>query len=75
MVSVNRIHIHAPKGHYIGQVRLRGHQKWQTVTIECQNPEQAMSCAVLFMTSNHKRARVLFVVDWYEPNVVMECSR
>lgn len=69
------VHIYAPKGHYIGQVRLYGHRKWQTVTEEWSNAEIAMSHAVLAMTPEHKRARVLFISDWYEPTIVMECNR
>jgi hypothetical protein len=34
-----------------------------------------MSHAVLAMTPEHKRARVLFIADWYEPTIVMECKR
>lgn len=69
------IHIHAPKGYYLGQIRLLGHQKWETVTGKRDTPENAMAQAVLSMTENHKRARVLFIADWYEPNIVMECKR
>lgn len=71
------VHIHAPAGKYIGQVRLYGHRKWDTVTMGCKSAEQAMSSAVMFMTANHHRARVLFITDdgWYEPNIVMECKR
>lgn len=72
---MTRVHIHAPKGHYIGQLRLYGHRKWQTVTERWSNAEMAMSEAVLQMTQRHKRARVLFIADWYEPVIVMECNR
>lgn len=69
------VHIHAPKGHYIGQVRLYGHRKWQTVTGRCTRDVLAMSDAIKHMTQQHKRARVLFIADWYEPVVVMEAAR
>lgn len=69
------IHIHAPKGHYIGQVRLYGHRKWETVTEKLSDAEVAMSLAVLAMKQSHKRSRVLFIADWYEPAIVMECKR
>ena len=72
---ITAVHILAPKGHYIGQVRLYGHRLWQTVTDRWSNAEIAMSEAVLKMTERHKRARVLFVADWYDPVVVMECKR
>jgi hypothetical protein len=69
------VHIHAPKGHYIGQVRRYGHQKWETVTMPTQRAELAMANAVQSMSADHHRARVLFIADWYEPNVVMEAKR
>lgn len=69
------VHIHAPKGYYIGQVRLYGYRKWETVTGPCKSDTQAMARAVQHMTMNYKRARVLFIADWYEPNIVMECKR
>ena len=72
---MTRIHVHAPRGHYIGQVRLYGHRKWQTVTGRCTRDTLAMADAIQFMTERHKRARVLFIADWYEPVVVMECKR
>ena len=68
------IHIHAPKGHYIGQVRARGAKLWTTVTSECRYANVALSNAVLKMKPGHFRARVIFVADsgYYEPEVVME---
>lgn len=69
------IHIHAPKGHYIGQVRMYACRKWETVTEKLSEAEVAMSFAVLAMKPIHKRARVLFIADWYEPVVVMEAVR
>ena len=68
------IHIHAPKGHYIGQVRARGYKLWTTVTSECKSANAAMVQAVMAMELGHFRARVIFVVEsgYYEPNVVME---
>lgn len=74
---MTHVHIHAPKGHYIGQMRLYGHRKWETVTAQRTRAELAMADAVVQMTERHKRARVLFIVDsgYYEPNIVMECHR
>ena len=69
------VHIHAPKGYYIGQIRLYGHRKWETVTENLPDMNVAMSLAVLAMKPGHKRSRVLFIADWYEPVVVMECNR
>jgi hypothetical protein len=69
------VHIHAPKGHYIGQIRLYGHRKWKTVTVPCTRAELAMATAVQFMSEHHKRARVLLIAEWYDPIVVMECKR
>lgn len=71
------VHINIPRGHYVGQIRLRGHRRWQIVTGECKTPEAAMAKAVKKMTAEHKRARVLFIDSsgWYEPHVAMEASR
>ena len=71
------VHVNIPKGFYLGQIRLRGHRLWETVTNPHDKPEPAMAGAVLKMTPEHKRARVIFVDDsgWYEPNQVMECTR
>lgn len=71
------VHIHRPRGFYLGQIRLVGHQKWQTIETPFDKPEPAMASAVMKMTPEHKRARVLFVTDdgWYEPVIVMECKR
>jgi hypothetical protein len=71
------VHIHAPKGYYIGQTRRIWGKRWNTVTGKCRSGERAMSRAVLKMTQDDKRARVLFITydGWYEPNLVMECAR
>jgi hypothetical protein len=69
------VHIHAPKGTYIGQIRLRGHRLWQTVSKSRKSPKPAMIAAINAMGENHKRARVLFCTEWYEPNIVMELNR
>ena len=68
-------HIYAPKGYYIGQIRLYGHRRWQTVTGKCTRETTAMVGAVRAMTTAYKRARVLFCADWHEPVVVMACAR
>lgn len=71
------LHIFRPSGFYIGQVRQRGRQTWETVTGKCRAPENAMAKAVMAMRPNDKRARVLFIdrSGWYSPHVVMETSR
>lgn len=70
------VHIHAPRGHYIGQVRRMGHRRWETVTGRCRSGESALSRAALRMKDRH-RARVLFICDsgWYEPTWIMEATR
>jgi hypothetical protein len=70
---MNKIHIHAPKGTYYGQIRLRGHRLWDEV-YQAGDAKAAMIGAISGMGPNHKRARVLFVADWYEPIIVMELS-
>lgn len=71
------VHIHAPRGYYIGQTRRYGYRLWNTVTGRCKTAEAAMSKAVLTMSHNDKRARVLFITfdGWYEPSIVMEAAR
>ena len=71
------VHINRPSGHYIGQVRRRGHQRWETVTGRRRSPERAMAGAVMEMKEGHNRARVLFIdhSGWYEPHLCMEASR
>lgn len=68
------LHIHAPKGEYIAQVRRRGHRLWETIG-KGKSAEAAMIKAVKAMTREHKRARVLFCAEWYDPSVVMQLSR
>ncbi|MET3371966.1 hypothetical protein ABIC89_001007 [Variovorax boronicumulans] len=68
------IHIHRPRGEYIGQVRRYGHQRWETIGNPCKTAKGAMAKAIKAMGHDHKRARVLFCADWYEPNIVMELS-
>lgn len=71
------LHINIPKGFYLGQVRLYGHRLWETVTGPHEKAETAMAEAVLKMSREHKRARVIFIDDsgYYEPSQVMECVR
>lgn len=71
------LHILRPHGHYIGQVRLLGHQKWDTVTKKHRSAKHALSAAVLASRPRiHKRARVLFIDSspYYDPHVVMEAT-
>lgn len=71
------IHINRPRGHYIGQVRVTGHQKWNTVTGHCHIAKNALASAVLNSNPRiHKRARVLFIdhCGYYDPQVVMEAT-
>ena len=70
-----RIHIHAPSGYYLGQVRAAYAKRWRTVTGKCKSDTAAMAKAVKAMDFCHKRARVIFCAELYEPNVVMELSR
>lgn len=68
------VHIYAPKGEYIGQVRRYGHRRWEQVGNPCKTAKAAMVKAVKAMGQSHKRARVLFCTEWHEPNIVMELS-
>lgn len=74
------VHILRTPGHYVGQVRLRGHRTWQTVTGRCGSSERALGKAVTKMTQSHKRARSVFVPTgdsgaYYDPHVSMEACR
>ena len=64
------LHINRPRGHYIGQVRPAGYQRWRTVTGKHKSALTALAAAVL-RGRNMKRARVLFIdaSGWYDPHV------
>lgn len=68
------VHIHQPKGHYIGQVRDYGCRNWQTVTSKHQSMYAAMARTVMMM-QRAKHGRVLLIAEWYEPVVMMECKK
>ena len=70
------IHVLRPKGHYIGQVREYGFQKYRTVTGRCRTAESAIARTGAKMKGQH-RLRVLFVdhSPYYEPNLVFEGIR
>lgn len=68
------VHIHAPRGIYIGQTRAYGHRRWKTVSGDCKTAKAAMVKAVKAMTPRDKRARVLLCAEWYDPIVMMELS-
>ena len=74
-IGGTRVHINIPTGQFFGQVRLRGHRNWTTVGGPRKNAKTAMIAAVKAMGPNHKRARVLFCAEWYEPTIVMELNR
>lgn len=71
------IHIHAPKSHFIGQVRRRGARRWETVTGKCKTWNSALSRAVSAMKNNHHRARALMIDDagYYGPTIVGEAKK
>ena len=68
------LHIHAPKGVYIAQVRRLFERKWTQVGGKYTDKHRAQSLAAGNMAGDFKRARVLFCADWYDPIVVMEAS-
>lgn len=79
-----KVHVNIPRGHYVGQVRLRGHKWWATVTFagtkkqrRFKTAESALAAAVRQMGKYHLRARALFIDSsgWYEPTVSMEAKR
>jgi hypothetical protein len=71
------LHIHAPSGYYLGQVRGAGCVKWRTVIKTRNSWRNAMAGAVKRMGDGDRHVRVIFCTSdgWYEPNVVMEAKR
>lgn len=69
------LHIHAPSGIYIAQVRRRFERTWTQVGGEFKQNHRAQSTAAGSMVGDFVRARVLFCAEWYDPVVVMEASR
>lgn len=69
------VHINAPRGTYIAQIREVGCRRWTTVPGSSKTAERAMVKAIQAMTSRSWRARVLFTVEWYEPLIVMQANR
>jgi len=69
------LHIHAPKGEYVGQLRGYGCRKWRSVITTKNSAKHALAGAVRKMQKNDKRARVIFCAEYYDPVVVMEASK
>ena len=71
------IHIHQPKGRYLGQIRKKGYRSWRTVVRTRISAQRALSVAVTKMEDSDVQARVIFCTDdgWYEPNLLMEATR
>lgn len=71
------LHIHAPSGYYLGQVKRLWEKRWRTVTLELTEAKTAMAIAVLRMEKEDSRARVIFCTHdgYYDPNVVMELKK
>lgn len=69
------LHIHAPEGDYVAQIKGYGCRIWETVGEPFNEPKAAMCAAVNAMTERHKRARVIFCAPWYEPHIVMEAKK
>lgn len=72
---MNHIHIHAPKGEYIAQIRGRGCRLWDTVGEPFTTAKEAMCAAVNALEERHLRARVLFCTEWYDPIISMELKK
>jgi hypothetical protein len=69
---MSNVHIHAPEGYYLGQIKRKWGNRWMTVTQNLTDPKTAMAIAVLRMEpEKHIFARVIFCAEWYDPNVVM----
>ena len=70
------LHIYAPTGYYIGQVRREGCRNWRTVTRNNNSWRNAMAGAIRKMKEGDKRARVLWrdKEGWFGPEVIMEAK-
>lgn len=68
------VHIHAPGGVYIAQVRRLNERMWTQVGGNFKAKNRAQGAAAQNMVGEFKRARVLFCAEWYDPIVVMEAS-
>ena len=68
------VHIHAPGGVYIAQVRRLNERMWTQVGGNFSVKHRAQGAAAQNMVGEFKRARVLFCAEWYDPIVVMEAS-
>lgn len=68
------LHIHAPKGCYIAQVRRRFERRWTQVGGEFKQKHRAQATAAANMVGDFFRCRVIFCCDYYDPVVVMEGS-
>lgn len=71
------LHIHAPKGYYLGQLRGYGCRNWRTVIKTRNSWRHAMAGAVKKMSVDDKRARVIFCTDdgWYGPTLIIEAVK
>ncbi|POA52088.1 MULTISPECIES: hypothetical protein [unclassified Pseudomonas] len=71
---MSALHVHAPKGVYVAQIRRAFERKWTTVGGEFKQKHRAQATAAANMVGDFKRARVLFCAEWYDPIIVMEAS-
>jgi hypothetical protein len=71
-----KIHILAPRGHYIAQVRRPYHRLWKTIGNKSKTAEDALRWVAKNM-AGMGRGRVLFIDEntYYEPNLVFEVRR
>lgn len=72
---MSRLHIHAPPGIYVAQVRRLFERRWTTVGDEFKQRDEAQAAAAKGLVDEFRRARVLFCADYYDPVIVMEASR
>lgn len=65
------LHVHAPSGIYVAQIRRAFERKWTTVGVEFKQKHRAQAAAAANMVGDFRRARVLFCAEWYDPIIVM----
>ncbi len=66
-----------PERYYLGQVRRRYGQVWETVTCKCRSPGTAFTRALMSMTDDDYRARAILVDESnpHGPVPVLEQTR
>lgn len=63
---MTKVHIHAPKSEYLGQVRKRGARRWTTGTAPLINSQEALA-AMAYSMGGYHFGRVILCQEYYDP--------